>query len=84
MSGWHDVGHQMPGGSKKQLERGIPVLIWPHYEDGGTSPTPFAYYGTRYGCGKIPVFYIYGRQIWPTHWRKLPKGPADQQNEGRS
>lgn len=72
---WRDVGRSLPAGTAKRLAAGIPVLIWPHYENEGTSPTPFAYFGTRYGDGHDPVFYIYGRQIWPTHWMPLPRGP---------
>ena len=70
---WIKVTDRTPACSMVQNSRGILVLIWPHYDADGYSPSPIAFYGCRQS--DEPNFYIYGRIIFPTYWAPLPDGP---------
>jgi hypothetical protein len=75
---WISVNDRLPELTRAQARanaRGVPVLIWPHHAEPGTSPTPFAYYGRRHSHRR--EFYIYGRVIDVTHWMPLPQGPSE-------
>lgn len=52
------------------------VQIHPPLHEPGTSYTPVAYYGHRYGDGVVPVFYIYGRVLFPQKWAPLLDPPS--------
>lgn len=74
-SSWIPVTSSLPDCNQAPDTFGVPVLIYPPFNDSGYTDIHQAYYGTR--VTDKPSFYLYGRVINVTHWMYVPEVPCE-------